>query len=65
MAAPMVQVNVRVEPELYDSLKERAKTDGHTVTAAISDALKSYLKSNGSATNSQQEDAAKPSNEGV
>jgi hypothetical protein len=43
MAAPMVQVNVRVDPDLYASLKKRAGKDGQTVTAAISDAIRNYL----------------------
>ena len=42
MAMPMVQVNVRVPPELHAWLMREAKTEGASVTAVVTAALLSY-----------------------
>ena len=43
MAAPTVQVNVRLEPKLYDAVKREAKKSSRTVTAVVAEALSSHL----------------------
>ena len=43
MAAPMVQVNVRIDPGLYVRVKRRALSDNTTVTAVVNAALSSYI----------------------
>ena len=44
MAHPMVQINVRVEPGLYEKVKELAYRDKSTVSAVVTAALASHVK---------------------
>jgi hypothetical protein len=44
MAAAMVQVNVRVEPSLYDEAKRLAKRDKLTMSAIVQAALRDYVR---------------------
>jgi len=46
MASPMVQVNVRIEPDLHARLTRRSKADKQTVTAVVAQALNAYLAPN-------------------
>lgn len=43
MALPMVQVNVRVPPELHERLIAEVSNTGTTVTAVVTRALEQYL----------------------
>jgi hypothetical protein len=43
MAAPMVQVNVRVDPALYVKVKQHAKRERLTMTEAVNAALHNYV----------------------
>jgi hypothetical protein len=44
MAAPMVQVNVRVEPLLYAAIKRQAQKDKLTVSAVVTAALTNHVR---------------------
>jgi predicted DNA-binding protein len=43
MASATVQVNVRLEPARYESLKAEARRQGRTVTAVVDEAVETYL----------------------
>lgn len=47
MASPMVQVNVRVPPELHTRLLGKAAETQTTVTAVVTQALSAYLGGQG------------------
>ncbi len=49
MATAYAQLNLRVPPEIIDSLKARAAADDITLGAAALEAFEAYLQSNGSA----------------
>lgn len=50
MASATVQVNVRLDPQVYAALKRKAKRDGNTVTAAVDEAVRAYtLREKGAA----------------
>ena len=40
----MVQVNVRVPPELHAAMMKRAEKDGKTVSAVVNAAISNYVK---------------------
>lgn len=44
MAVPMVQLNFRVTPDLYDKLEAHAKATGESKAAIVAAALEAYLK---------------------
>jgi hypothetical protein len=43
VATPMVQVNVRVPPELHKQLTAQARKQGTTVTAVVATAIRQHL----------------------
>ena len=45
MASPMVQVNVRLDPELYAAVKAKADSESVTVTQAADAAFRKYVHS--------------------
>jgi predicted HicB family RNase H-like nuclease len=47
VASAMVQVNVRVPPELHTRLVAHAAATTTTVTAVVTEALKSYFEQGG------------------
>ena len=50
MASPMVQVNVRIPPDLHAALEARRDFDRTTATKVVQTALENYLRPNNGET---------------